>query len=101
MQSVSLALAFAAGLVSIFSPCVLPLLPVVLGTAVSQHRLGPLALAAGLALAFLVLGLSVTTIGLSLGLDTETFRGIAAILLTMAGAILVVPRLQTALAQAL
>jgi cytochrome c-type biogenesis protein len=94
MDLASPALAFIAGLVSIFSPCVLPLLPVVLGTAVSQHRLGPVALAAGLALAFLELGLFVATVGFSLGLDSEMFRSIAALLLALVGTVLVIPRLQ-------
>jgi cytochrome c biogenesis protein CcdA len=92
------ALAFVAGLVSIFSPCVLPLVPMVLGTAVARHRLGPVALAAGLALSFLMLGLFVATVGFSLGLDSEVFRSIGAVLLAMVGTVLVVPRLQAALA---
>jgi cytochrome c biogenesis protein CcdA len=97
MELASPVLAFVAGLVSIFSPCVLPLLPVVLGTAVSQHRLGPVALAAGLALAFLILGLLVATVGFSLGLDSEKFRAIAALLLAMVGTVLVIPSLQARL----
>ena len=36
----TLALAFAAGLLSILSPCVLPLVPIVLGTAIVAHPLG-------------------------------------------------------------
>ena len=34
-------LAFLAGLLSVLSPCVLPLVPIVLGSAASEHRLGP------------------------------------------------------------
>jgi cytochrome c-type biogenesis protein len=98
MEYAPLGLAFLAGLVSIFSPCVLPLLPVVLGTAVSKHRLGPVALAAGLALSFLVLGLFVATIGFSLGLDSEFFRNVAAVMLLLVGVILTVPALQARLA---
>jgi cytochrome c-type biogenesis protein len=97
MEVATLGFAFVAGLVSIFSPCVLPLLPVVLGTAVSEHRLGPAALAAGLAISFLALGLFVATIGFSLGLAAEVFHTIAAILLLIAGAVLVVPALQSRL----
>jgi cytochrome c-type biogenesis protein len=100
VESISYTLAFLAGVVSIFSPCVLPLLPVVLGTAVSHHRLGPVALAAGLALSFLVLGLFVATIGFSLGLDSEKFRMLGAILLVVIGAVLVMPPLQARLAVA-
>jgi len=101
MELATLGLAFLAGLVSILSPCVLPLLPIVLGTAVSEHRLGPVALAAGLALSFLVLGLFVATIGFAIGLDGDLFRTLAAILLFAVGFILVVPRLQAGLSIAL
>ena len=40
-----LALAWLAGVLSVLSPCVLPILPVVLGAAAAQSRLGPAALA--------------------------------------------------------
>src|SRR5438034_11667442 len=100
MESASLALAFMAGLVSIFSPCVLPLLPVVLGAAVARHRFGPVALILGLALSFLVLGLFVAIVGIAVGLEVETFRRIAAILLVLIGAVLVVPLLQLRFAHA-
>lgn len=43
-----LLLAFVAGTLSVLSPCVLPLLPVVVGAALQQHRHGPLALGVGL-----------------------------------------------------
>jgi len=98
MELASLGLAFLAGLVSILSPCVLPLLPVVLGTAVSEHRLGPVALAAGLALSFLLLGLFVATIGLAIGLDGEVFRKLAAVLLLAVGLLLMLPVAQARLA---
>ena len=51
---VTTALAFLAGILSTLSPCVLPLLPIVLGSALNEHRAGPFALAAGLALSFVV-----------------------------------------------
>ena len=48
----TLGLAFLAGFLSILSPCVLPLLPIVLGAAASEHRGGPVVLAGGVALSF-------------------------------------------------
>ena len=93
-------LAFLAGVLSTLSPCVLPLLPLVLGAAVSQHRLGPLALAGGLALSFVSIGLFVATIGFSIGLDAGVFRVTAAVLLMAVGSVLLVPVFQVRLATA-
>jgi cytochrome c-type biogenesis protein len=90
----TLGLAVLAGVLSVLSPCVLPLLPIVLGTAQSEHRLGPAALAAGLAVSFTAIGLFVATIGFAIGLDTDVFRLISAMLLIAIGAVLLVPRLQ-------
>ncbi|TAU75381.1 cytochrome c biogenesis protein CcdA [Rhizobium ruizarguesonis] len=93
-------LALLAGILSILSPCVLPLVPVVLTGAVAEHRLAPLALAAGVALSFTAIGLFVATIGFSIGLDMTVFRTGAAVLLVVVGAVLVVPRLQVGFATA-
>src|SRR3954453_17751158 len=88
-------LAFVAGGLSKLSPCVLPLLPIVLAAAASEHRAGPAALATGLALSFVVVGLFVALIGFSIGIDTDVFRAVAATLLVAIGLVLVVPRFQT------
>lgn len=99
-MTASLSLAFLAGLLSTLSPCVLPLLPLVLGAAASEHRLGPVALASGLALSFVAIGLFVATIGFGLGLDGDVFRRVAAILLVLVGLVLLIPMAQTRLAVA-
>lgn len=96
----TIGLAFLAGTLSVLSPCVLPLLPIVLGTAQSEHRLGPAVLAAGLAISFTAIGLFIATIGFAIGLDTDAFRAIAAALLIAVGAVLLVPRLQEQVAVA-
>ncbi|TXM79392.1 cytochrome c biogenesis protein CcdA [Methylobacterium sp. WL69] len=96
----SLGLAFLAGILSVLSPCVLPLLPLVLGAAASEHRLGPAALAAGLALSFVVIGLFVATVGFAIGLDAGIFRTGAAVMLILVGLVLMVPAAQTRLAVA-
>lgn len=93
-------LAFLAGLLSILSPCVLPLLPIVLGAAAAEHRRGPLALAAGVAVSFLGIGLFVATLGFAIGLDGEVFRTAAAVMMILVGAILAAPPLQIRLAAA-
>jgi cytochrome c biogenesis protein CcdA len=93
-------LAFLAGVLSILSPCVLPLVPVVLAGALAEHRLAPLGLAAGVAISFTAIGLFVATIGFLIGLDMSIFRSGAAVLLIVLGAVLMVPRLQTQFATA-
>ena len=94
MALTSLGLASAAGALSVLSPCVLPLLPIVLASAASEHRLAPAALAAGLAISFTAIALFVATAGFALGLDSDAFRSVSAILLVLAGIVLALPRLQ-------
>ena len=88
MTAGALALAFVAGLLSILSPCVLPILPVVLGAAASEQRWGPAVLAVGLAISFVAIGLFAATIGYSIGLDADVFRRAAAALMIVVGTVL-------------
>src|SRR3989337_33989 len=90
----TLGLAFVAGTLSVLSPCVLPILPIVLGTASRGHGRGPAALPAGLAVSFTAIGLFVATIGFAVGLDTGVFRTVSAVLLIAVGVVLLVPKLQ-------
>jgi cytochrome c-type biogenesis protein len=96
----SLGLAFLAGLLSVLSPCVLPLLPIVLGAAASEHRMGPAALAAGVVLSFVAIGLFIATVGFAIGLDGDVFRTVGAILMIGVGVVLAMPSLQVRLATA-
>ena len=93
-------LALLAGILSILSPCVLPLVPVVLAGAVAEHRLAPLGLAAGVALSFTAIGLFVATVGFSIGFDMTVFRSAGAMLLIVVGVVLMVPRMQAQFATA-
>jgi cytochrome c-type biogenesis protein len=93
-------LGLIAGALSTLSPCVLPLLPVLIASAVNAHRWGALALGSGLALSFMIVGIFLATLGASIGLDPETFRSIGAVTLAIFGLILLVPKLQDLFAQA-
>ena len=88
-------LSFIAGVLSILSPCVLPLVPIIVGTALNTHRFGPYALALGLAISFTAIGVFLATLGDALGIDQELFRDIAAWLLLAFGAVLLSTRLQS------
>jgi cytochrome c-type biogenesis protein len=96
----TLALAFVAGLLSILSPCVLPLVPIVLGAAVAAHAFGAFALAGGLAVSFTLLGLLLALVGFGLGIDAGIFRMAAAVIMVALGVVLLVPASQARLAAA-
>jgi cytochrome c biogenesis protein CcdA len=87
--------AYLAGVLTILSPCVIPLVPIVLGSAAQRHRFGPLALALGLVASFTLAGFAIATIGASVGLDSASIRTWSAVLLLLIGVILLVPALQT------
>jgi cytochrome c-type biogenesis protein len=96
----TIGLAGLAGILSTLSPCVLPLIPIVLGAAAAESRFAPLALAAGLAISFSTIGLFVATIGFAVGLDADLFRTTAALLMTGIGIVLMAPALQARVAVA-
>ncbi len=91
-------LAALAGLLSLLSPCVLPLLPVLVASATAEHRLGPAALAIGLALSFTTMGLLVAIAGRGLNIEPETLRFASAVLLVAVGLVLALPILQNRMA---
>jgi cytochrome c-type biogenesis protein len=93
-------LGLLAGALSTLSPCVLPLVPLLVASAANAHRWGALALGAGLALSFTVVGLFFVTLGASLGLDPDTLRTAGAVLLAIFGLVLLVPKLQNLFARA-
>ena len=97
MELGGLALSYAAGALSTLSPCVLPLLPILLASAVQQHALGALALAFGLAASFASMGMFAASIGFALGIDTGLVGARSVRLLMLAfGVVLVIPPLQEA-----
>lgn len=84
----SLFIAYLAGFVTILSPCVLPLIPIIIGSSFNEHRRGPLFLAAGLIISFTAFGMIVSTIGFSIGLTTGVLQTIAASFMIAFGIIL-------------
>lgn len=94
----NLALGYAAGALSTLSPCVLPILPIVLFGVIERNAWGPLALAAGLSASFAAVRIVIASIGFSVGVDESTLRLVVAALLAGVGIILLVPGLQGRLA---
>ncbi|THD84672.1 cytochrome c biogenesis protein CcdA [Aliigemmobacter aestuarii] len=82
---------YLAGLLTLINPCVLPVLPIVLASSLHQDRRAPIALAAGLSVSFVVLGLGVTAIGPALGVDSDTVSQAAALVMVAFGLVMLVP----------
>ncbi len=85
---------FLAGVLSTLSPCVLPIIPILLGSAANAHPQAPLALAGGLALSYAILGTALAWAGAAAGVDTSLFRYGGAIVLGLLGLVLVSGSLQ-------
>lgn len=96
----SYGLSFLAGVLSTLSPCVLPLVPILMGSASATHRLGPFALVGGLMLSFTVIGVALGSFGGVLGLDAQVLRIAGGVLLLLFGMVLVSSRLQDRLSAA-
>ncbi|MEL7114973.1 MAG: cytochrome c biogenesis CcdA family protein [Pseudomonadota bacterium] len=92
--------AYGAGLLTLINPCVLPILPIILASAIQADRNGPLAVAAGLSVSFVVLGLAVNAVGLALGITPELIADIGAVVMIAFGLVLLVPQVSERFATA-
>ena len=87
-----LVFAYGAGLLTLINPCVLPVLPIVLATALQASRWGPVALAAGMSLSFAILGVTVSAFGRAVGLNADDIAQVGAVLMILFGLVLLVPQ---------
>jgi len=88
MEFTAIPLALLAGLLSLLSPCVLPMIPAVTASAMRASRTGVWFLAAGLALTFAIGGSLLTYLLLSAGLGPEIMRTFAAYFMLAMGLVL-------------
>jgi len=88
---VLLGIAFVAGLITALSPCVLPVLPILLAGGVSGRR--PYGIILGLVGSFSVFTVIGASLLNSLGLPQDALRNLAIVLLFVLAATLLVPRL--------
>ncbi|HEV8249446.1 MAG TPA: cytochrome c biogenesis protein DipZ [Gaiellaceae bacterium] len=88
-----LGIAFAAGLITALSPCVLPVLPVLLAGGAAGGRRRPYAIVAGLVLSFTIFTVTATALLDALGLPQDLLRDVAVGLLVLAGLAIAIPQL--------
>ena len=89
-----LGIGFLAGVVTAISPCVLPVLPILLaGGATDDHPRRPYAIVGGLAASFTVFTLAAAWLLDQLGLPQTFLRNLALVLLFVLAASLLIPQL--------
>jgi len=89
-----IAFAFAAGVVTVLSPCILPVLPVVLSGSVGGGKARPWGIITGFTLSFTTFTLTLSALVQALGINPDLMRWIAAGLILVFGVVLVVPLLK-------
>ncbi len=91
---VLLGIGFAAGVITAVSPCILPVLPIVLaGGASSESRRRPFAIVGGLVASFTTFTLAAASLLSALGLPQDFLRNVAIALLFVLATTLLFPRL--------
>ncbi|WP_286270694.1 cytochrome c biogenesis CcdA family protein [Thalassotalea hakodatensis] len=98
MEFTAIPLAFLAGILSLVSPCVLPMIPAVAASAMQSSKWGLVTLALGISLAFALAGTVLTFILLNLGISTEWLRYFSVGMLLFMGVTLLIPQLSDRLA---
>jgi cytochrome c-type biogenesis protein len=91
-------LGYLAGLLTLINPCVLPVLPIVLASALQANRWGPAALAAGMSVSFVLLGMSLSVFGRAVGLSPEDIAQVGAVMMIGFGLVILIPRLSASFA---
>ncbi|MAM63300.1 cytochrome c biogenesis protein CcdA [Maritimibacter sp. UBA3975] len=95
-----LILAYGAGLLTLINPCVLPVLPIVLATALQAHRAGPAVLALGMSVSFVTFGMLISTVGYAIGLTEDTVATAGAVLMIGFGLVMLIPQANAVFASA-
>jgi cytochrome c biogenesis protein CcdA/thiol-disulfide isomerase/thioredoxin len=81
-----------SGLVTVLSPCVLPVLPIVLSSSASQGKKRPLGVITGLIIIFSIFTLAISQIVKLLGLSAQTLRYIAIAVVGLLGLSMIIPK---------
>lgn len=86
--------AFLAGVVTILSPCILPILPIVLSGSLTGGKRRPLGIVAGFILSFTFFTLFLTSIVKATGISADVLRNASVVIITAFGISLLLPNFQ-------
>ncbi|MFN6539698.1 MAG: cytochrome c biogenesis CcdA family protein [Nostoc sp. EkiNYC01] len=92
ISTLSIGLAFLGGVVNVLSPCVLPILPVLVGRSLQSHTYGPVVLVAGLVSGFALAGSSIGIVASWLTGLANLLRNVAIAVLLCLGILAIFPK---------
>src|SRR5688572_24533305 len=87
--------AFLAGIVTILSPCILPILPIILSSSITGSRKKPLGIVTGFILSFTFFTLFLATLAKISGISADVLRTFSIIIIFSFGLSLLIPAFQT------
>ena len=100
-MAILLAFSFLSGVVTVLSPCILPVLPIVLSSSAASGKQRPLGVITGLIISFSIFTLLITQIVSLLGLSANTLRIIAVSIIGLLGLSMIIPKLSEIVERAL
>lgn len=84
-ESISPLTAFGAGIISVLSPCILPLLPAVLATSAGKSKFRPLAIVLGVIISFTIMGIISSAFGAAFRTHLGQLKILAEIMIFIMG----------------
>lgn len=86
--------AFLAGIITILSPCILPILPIVLSGSVGAGKRKPQGIVTGFVLSFTFFTLFLSALVRATGISADALRGISIVIILIFGVSLLLPQFQ-------
>ena len=89
-----IAFSFLAGVVTILSPCILPVLPIVLTSSIAGGKNRPLGVVLGFVLSFTFFTLFLTAVVRAIGISSDLLRSVSVLIILLFGIALILPKFQ-------
>ncbi len=97
---VLLLFSFIGGIITVLSPCILPLLPIILSSSVGESgRKRPLGIVTGFIASFTFFTLFLSTLVKTTGVPADTLRTISIVVIALFGITLLIPKFQLLIEQ--
>lgn len=87
--------AFMGGIITVLSPCILPLLPIILSSTADPSKKRPLGIVVGFVASFTLFTLTLSTIVRISGIPADSLRNLSVIILVIFGLTLIIPKIQS------